>query len=363
MLKKNILFIGSFGGKLSVINGGQTFACKQIIDNEYMKNNFHFILIDNLSLKKTSDFRFFDKFKNVLLRFLLLNYYTLTRKFDIVIIYTSESYAFYEKGFYVLFLNLFNKKIIFSPRSGLMIQWLNSTKANRFANLVFQKCNIILCQGDFWKNFYLKQFKLNNEKVKVLRNFINTKSTLFINKSDLNTTINVIYLGWIHEKKGILKLLEFIEFSKNRLNIKLNICGEGDLEKECRSFCNLNNLNNIVKFHGWVTGNEKEKLLRESHFIFLLSDVEGLPNSILEGMNFGNIPIVTNVGSLNELVTLDSGLIMDIIDFDLILNFINSLKSNTNQFLRMSESNISFINKYYSNSAFELNIKNILESI
>lgn len=363
-LKKNkLLFIGSFGGKSKIVNGGQTFACKQFIENDFLKSDNQFILIDNLSSEKTSRFLFFDKLKNVLSRFSLLIYYLTTEKFNIAIIYTSESFAFYEKGFYVLLLKFCGKKVVFSPRSGLMIEWLEKPVAHKFASFVFKHCDIILAQGEFWHTFYSRQFNIKKSKMRILRNFIHFDDLLNTKKPSIQSGINLIFLGWIHEKKGVMKILEFINYSRNRLNIKLKICGEGDYEEQCRSYCNLNNLNEFVEFCGWVSGDVKQKLLNDSHFIFLLSDTEGLPNSILEGMKHGNIPIVTNVGSLNELVTIDSGHITNEVNYESIFKFIEGFVNNPVSYERISELNKQIIKKEYSNKSFESNIVEILNSL
>lgn len=361
--KDKLLFIGSFGGKSKTVNGGQTFACRQFVDNNFLKSYYHFILIDNLSSEKTSDFLFLDKLKNVLYRFFLLNYILITKNFKIAIIYTSESFAFYEKGFYVLYLKFWGKKVIFSPRSGLMIQWLEKPVARSFTSFVFKHCDLILAQGEFWQEFYCYQFNLNRSKIKILRNFVHYDDFLDIKKPSIRSGINLIYLGWIHKKKGVIKILEFINYSRNHLNIKLKICGEGDYEEECRSYCNSKNLNDLVEFCGWVSGDVKQKLLNDSHFIFLLSDTEGLPNSILEGMQHGNIPVVTNVGSLNELVKMESGYITNEIDNDLILKFIEGFVSDPMSYDNTSELNREIIKKYYSNETFESSIAEVLKSL
>lgn len=363
MKKENILFIGSFGGKEKVITGGQTFACRQFIDNAYLKLRFDFLLVDNLTEKKTSKFLYSSKIKNVFIRLVQIIYYLINYKFSIVIIYTSESFAFYEKGFYAIFLKILGKKIIFSPRSGLMIDWLEKEIPFHFAKKVFSSCDVILCQGEFWLNYYRNKFDLNLSKLHVVNNFIQCDDNVMINKTPLDSCINIIYLGWIHEKKGVLKLLDFIKFSKNKLKIKVKICGEGDFEATCREFCVKNELNEIVDFCGWVNDIEKTKLLIESHFIFLLSDTEGLPNSIIEGMKNGNVPVVTNVGSLSELVKSENGYICNSIDNTAILNFLLDYVNKPMEYVRASKLNTQIIRENYSNYSFEKRMYKVIRSL
>lgn len=363
MKKENILFIGSFGGKEKVITGGQTFACRQFIDNPYLKSRFNFLLVDNLTVKKTSEFLFSSKVKNVFIRFFQIIYFLINYKFKIVIIYTSESFAFYEKGFYAILLKTLGKKIIFSPRSGLMVDWVEKYFPFHFAKIVFGKSDIVMCQGEFWLEYYNKKFNLNSTKTHIVRNFIQIDDDDFIEKDSLSSCINLIYIGWIHEKKGVMSLLEFIKFSKSILKTKLKICGEGDFEFKCREYCKENNLNDVVEFCGWVNEEEKSKLLSESHFILLLSETEGLPNSIIEGMKYGNIPIVTNVGSLNELVNSSNGYICENIDLNSILNFIKKFHNDPVKYAQVSKMNTEIIRDNFSNRSFENSVNQILKSL
>ena len=57
-----------------------------------------------------------------------------------------------------------------------------------------------------------------------------------------------------------------------------------------------------VVFPGWVRGEEKDKLLRESDLFFLPSYNEGMPMSILEAMGYGLPIISTPVGGIPKIV-------------------------------------------------------------
>ena len=50
---------------------------------------------------------------------------------------------------------------------------------------------------------------------------------------------------------------------------------------------------------------------QSAHFIILLSSTEGMPLVILEAMQNGCIPMVTNVGDLPFVINKDNGFIMN----------------------------------------------------
>ena len=70
------------------------------------------------------------------------------------------------------------------------------------------------------------------------------------------------------------------------------------------------NLDTLINFHGWVSGDMKIKLLNLADSFILPSYVEGVPISILEAESYG-VPILsTIVGGIPEIVTDgDNGLL------------------------------------------------------
>lgn len=66
--------------------------------------------------------------------------------------------------------------------------------------------------------------------------------------------INLLFVGRIEERKGLIYLLKaFKILSKNFLNLRLIIVGDGPLENECKSYVKKNKLKEII-FEGRVKG-------------------------------------------------------------------------------------------------------------
>jgi glycosyltransferase involved in cell wall biosynthesis len=55
---------------------------------------------------------------------------------------------------------------------------------------------------------------------------------------------------------------------------------------------------------GKLSHDENMKMISQSHMLLNPSFLEGLPGVVLEAINFGCIPLVSNVGGNNELVTI-----------------------------------------------------------
>lgn len=84
-------------------------------------------------------------------------------------------------------------------------------------------------------------------------------------------------------------------------NFRLLIGGDGEIEK-VQQYIKDNKLDNVAEYIGWVSGEEKIKLLNEVDVFILPSYNEGLPISLLEAMSY-NLPIIsTTVGGIPEIL-------------------------------------------------------------
>lgn len=106
----------------------------------------------------------------------------------------------------------------------------------------------------------------------------------------------ILFLARLLREKGVFELVEaFEKVSIEINNCELIIAGDGkdyeELKKRVRS-----NKNIIVT--GYVEGQKKIDLYRQSHIYCLPSYTEGLPVSVLEAMSFGLPVVTTAVGGL-----------------------------------------------------------------
>lgn len=145
---------------------------------------------------------------------------------------------------------------------------------------------------------------LNPDKSVVIYNFINkfpskhSKGILSVNSGE---KINLLYLASISKSKGIIDLLKAV--GQLDRNIVLNIAGSInnlEIEEEFNQLIAL--LGDKVKLHGYVSGEEKEKLLSISDILVLPSYWEGMPVSVIEAMSHGQAVIATDVGALPEMI-------------------------------------------------------------
>lgn len=73
---------------------------------------------------------------------------------------------------------------------------------------------------------------------------------------------DIVFLGRLVERKGAAQLLEAFKLLSNELpDVKLKIAGRGAMDTDLRKFVHTNNLDSRVEFLGFVSEEEKARLL------------------------------------------------------------------------------------------------------
>ena len=156
-------------------------------------------------------------------------------------------------------------------------------------------CNIIIVLSEECKD---KLQTINCKmKIVVLNNFSKLISG---EKRENNKT--VLFLGFLTKLKGCYDIPQIISIvSKEIPDVMFVLAGSGETE-ELQALCREKKIENNVVFPGWVTGEEKDDLLRHADLFLLPSYTEAMPMSILEAMGYGLPIISTNVGGIPTLV-------------------------------------------------------------
>ncbi len=112
---------------------------------------------------------------------------------------------------------------------------------------------------------------------------------------------NFLFMARLHHKKGVIPLAKAWLQSEfyNHHNYKLLIAGPDD--GELAELQHIIPENSNIQYVGAKYGEEKNELLRQSHYYILPSQSEGFPTSVLEAMQYGAIPIVTDGCNFPEL--------------------------------------------------------------
>lgn len=116
----------------------------------------------------------------------------------------------------------------------------------------------------------------------------------------LQQPANYCFVGNLDSNKGADLLLEVLKnYSRKNLG-SVHIVGDGPLGSELKKYKEITDFKLI--FHGFLSKEALIKIYKDCHFIILPSKSEGFPKVIAEAMNYGCIPIVTDVSCIGQYV-------------------------------------------------------------
>ena len=220
-----------------------------------------------------------------------LLYHLLKHDIKVVHLHAASGKSFYRKRFYIDLCHWFGVKIVFHEHSGKFKEF--AEKKRPFVRKILGKCDVIVALSNTWKE-YIHSIGFDN--VVVIPNPIEPPKMNPLRRDD--TDLHLVFLGNIFEQKGIFDLLRAME---GLSGVVLHIGGKGDtarMQQEIRNF----GLENSVVYHGFVSGEEKEKLFQTGDVYVLPSYSEGLPVSILEAMSYAMPVIASRIGGIPDII-------------------------------------------------------------
>ncbi|MFK7831968.1 MAG: glycosyltransferase family 4 protein [Winogradskyella sp.] len=134
-------------------------------------------------------------------------------------------------------------------------------------------------------------------------NDIEEGNLIIKDKNISNNGINFCFVGRLEEEKGIGLLIDaFKNLSKNEMSKvgDVHIVGDGISINKYKAKVNESQLN--FQFHGFLSREAVHNIYIKSHVIVLPSASEGFPKVIAEALNFGCLPIVSNVSGISNYV-------------------------------------------------------------
>jgi glycosyltransferase involved in cell wall biosynthesis len=190
----------------------------------------------------------------------------------------------------------------------------------------FRRADAVITITDREKDFVRS---LTTAPVETIRNGIYLPDPLQRTSADFSDMTHFLFLGKLMAMKGIFELLEaFATLCRDSRPVHLTLAGNGQVQ-EARQWVKAHNLEARADVPGWVTGEEKTRLLRKSDVLVLPSYHEGLPVSIIEAMSYGLPVIVTRVGGIPEMVVAnETGLLVEPRDVGGLLDAMRELASD-----------------------------------
>lgn len=151
--------------------------------------------------------------------------------------------------------------------------------------------------------------KVNPKKLKFVQNPVDQPMNKSAPEKKKKT---IIFTGRLVAQKNLQTLIiAFSELKKTQPDWELKIFGDGPDKRNLMSTCNAIGLDPTTVFRGVIPDCSEE--YQNSSLFVLPSRYEGTPNSLLEAMSFGCVPIVssTSDGALDYVINDVNGMIFE----------------------------------------------------
>lgn len=188
-------------------------------------------------------------------------------------------------------------------------------------------------------------------------NFKTDSFEKYISNKSFDGKIDILYLAHMMRDKGCFEAIELVNQYKNQ-NIHFHFAGSWqnkEDEKEFLNYIKKYQLDNYVTLYGFVSGDKKKELLKNTHLLLYPSKNDAFPLTLLEAFSYGVPVLSTNEGSIPYIIDNKSGIFIDNLE-KLNLAFEDMKKNYIN-----IETALYCRNRYLENFSLEQFEENLLE--
>ncbi len=234
----------------------------------------------------------------------LIQYCFYLPRCQIVHIHLSEPVSALRKMPYFTIAKILQKRTIihfhsFSPETTI------SGKHSKIYKYLFSNADCVIVLSELWKKYVNDKFGLGN-KVQVIYN----PCIANISTKEYPKKKQILYAGTLNQRKGYADLLKaFSLIAGTFQDWKIVFAGNGEIN-EAMNIAKQQNISQQVLFAGWVTGDEKDKIFKESTIFCLPSYAEGFPMAVLDAWAYGLPVITTPVGGIPDVAIEDQNMLL-----------------------------------------------------
>lgn len=292
-VKAKVLVIGTTG------KGGMASVIENHFSNGLYDDREVHLIVSNVNGT------FFKRLYFAISAFFKLIVFLVNRGPVIVHMHGSERGSIYRKAIYLMLVKLFRKKATFHSHGAEFKHFyeVNSSIYKYLVRFILEKSDAIFVLSNYWKD-YMRSIA-NPKVVEVINNFPTRAYEEYFNQRDFYTPqkLKFLYLGEVGERKGIYDLVDAVEIlvKRNVTDFVIKVAGKGEIDK-LRELLSCKGLTPWFDILGWVSGEQKDRVMRDSDILVLPSYNEGLPIAILEAFSAGLSVISTPVGGIPDAI-------------------------------------------------------------
>jgi len=209
------------------------------------------------------------------------------------------------------------------------IYWIKHFFYIILTNIVI-KTNYIIVPSDFWRDYLIKNFHVNPQKITTTHeavdpNFIDKINNLKSTPSLENEKPYIIYTGNLYPHKNVQIIIEALRFLPN-LNLKI-ICARNFFTEKLEELIKKYKLQKQVEFLGYIPDQEFKEIYSHALALVHPSLMEGFSLTGLEAMAL-DCPVISSNSSCLPEIYQDSVLYFDPTNVQDLVNQITKLQKS-----------------------------------
>lgn len=285
----------------------------------------------------------------------------LLNKCDIVYLHTAERGSFFRKALLGRTAKFLGKKAVMHHHAAQFEDFYEKLSPGKkeFVNETLKKMDLNITLSN---HFASKITDIShNAKVKVLYNAVYTNER---NPYRMDAK-NILFLGEMGRRKGVYDLLDAIQKLDAILphDIRFCLCGNGEIKEVEEKIAELK-IKDRVECLGWIDGEKKKKVIKNTMINVLPSYNEGMPMTILETMAHGIPNISTNISSIPEVIADGkNGILIEPGNIEQLMEAILFLALNPDIRREYSNNAWEYITEEFSISAHIATVKGYIKEV
>ena len=243
-----------------------------------------------------------------------LKFVACVSDYDVIHVNMASDFSYLRKVWFIRKAYKKGKKIVLHQHGGDLENYYNSLSdsAKCAMSRVFNMADVILVLSAKSKALIEKiancgkhgvekkdDFEKKSMEYYIVPNSVPIPSDEVVTTKEYGVH-RLLFLGRICEDKGINELVTACNRLKDEYpDLKLSMGGifeDGNLKKL------VEKNSDYIDYLGWVTGEEKENVLRSCDILVLPSYYEGMPVCVLDALAFGLGVVSTEVGGVPEII-------------------------------------------------------------
>ena len=214
--------------------------------------------------------------------------------YDIVHVHTATCDCATLKSPFVFISKLLRKKVVIHLHIGNQVdEYID----HWFFNYILRSADHVIVLSYVIKDKIRRLYNVGNKMSVIYNPCLEINFTSYLNRKK-----QILFAGILNKNKGYEDLINaFALLAVKYPEWKVIFAGNGEIENAKALVINLK-IQNQVEFKGWITGEEKDILFKDTSVLCLASYEEGFPMAVIDAWSYG-IPVVcTPVGGLPDIV-------------------------------------------------------------